>query len=175
MEEKKRPYKAIDVANSVIKHFNNESKAITNLLLLKILYYLQADYLRKNEQEPLFSDEIEMWGYGPVVPSVYHSFKENGMGPINKTYSYIEEKDGGWQLIDADQVDLNKADKEEIFKLSDEIWKHYHKNPFELVEKTHAEPMWADKKEEIEEGQHGLKYSNKELHDYFSNEDNWKW
>lgn len=175
-ELRKRPYKAIDIANFLVKYFNEHQQKITNLMLLKILYYLQADYLRKEDDVPLFRDDIEMWGYGPVVPNVYHSFKENGVAPIQQTYSYIEEDENGdWSIVDADQVELDANDQEEITNLAEKIWRKYNDRPFDLVEKTHEEPMWAEQREAIENGQRKIKYNNEDIHNYFSKAENWPW
>jgi uncharacterized phage-associated protein len=48
---------------------------ITNLKLQKLLYYAQAFYMVENNGEPLFSDDIEAWKYGPVVRTVYDKYK----------------------------------------------------------------------------------------------------
>lgn len=44
---------------------------LTNLKLQKILYFAQIMYMKENDGRTLFSDEIQAWQYGPVVPSVY--------------------------------------------------------------------------------------------------------
>ena len=59
---------------------NNEND-LTNLKLQKLLYFAQCDHLKKHG-EPLFSDTIEAWPYGPVVPAVYDAYKSCGAFPI---------------------------------------------------------------------------------------------
>lgn len=99
-------YKATDVA----KYFvylasrkvigdNGEREGITNLKLQKVLYLAQAFYLSKFDR-PLFSDQIGAWTYGPVIPSVYHQYKDHGNSPI------IEEEDKS-KLSDEDKIILN--------------------------------------------------------------------
>ncbi|MCF2612865.1 Panacea domain-containing protein [Fusobacterium perfoetens] len=48
----------------------------SNLVLQKLLYFIQAASLRYLNQ-PAFRDEIEAWQYGPVVPEAYREFKYN--------------------------------------------------------------------------------------------------
>ena len=60
---------------------DNAGDLISNLKLQKLLYYAQGLYLAMHEM-PLFPESIEAWTYGPVVPSVYHTFKNHGASPI---------------------------------------------------------------------------------------------
>ena len=64
---------ALDVAQFFLA--SNPPNSITNLKLQKLCAYAQAvcvAYLGKE----LFSDSIEMWDLGPVVPNVYHAYKK---------------------------------------------------------------------------------------------------
>ena len=63
--------------------------------LQKVLYFLQAQYLVSYNKK-LFDDEIEAWGFGPVVPSVYHEYKIFGSASIpgfNKKMPRIAKED----------------------------------------------------------------------------------
>jgi uncharacterized phage-associated protein len=53
----------------------DEKDPLTNLRLQKLLYYAQAWSLIIRESQ-LFSDEIQAWRYGPVVPAVYHELPD---------------------------------------------------------------------------------------------------
>ena len=68
---------AVELALYVIWTANKQHKAITHLKLQKILYYLQGEFLRAFGR-PLFSERIEAWQYGPVVPEVYYRFVSSG-------------------------------------------------------------------------------------------------
>ncbi|MFR1826678.1 MAG: Panacea domain-containing protein [Lawsonibacter sp.] len=54
---------------------------ISNLKLQKLLYYAQGCFLAVTGK-PLFSDPIVAWQHGPVVESVYHTYKCNGADGI---------------------------------------------------------------------------------------------
>ncbi|HUZ03805.1 MAG TPA: type II toxin-antitoxin system antitoxin SocA domain-containing protein, partial [Acidobacteriaceae bacterium] len=58
---------ASDIAKYFIASFQKKNKAISNLKLQKLLYYAQAWHLALYGS-PLFSDSIEAWVHGPVVP-----------------------------------------------------------------------------------------------------------
>ena len=47
---------------------------VDNLKLQKLLFYSQAVSLVLSG-EPLFSEKIEAWDYGPVVPVIYKKYK----------------------------------------------------------------------------------------------------
>ena len=81
-------YKATDIANFLVYLMSDSCDDLTNLKLNKILYYAQGHYL-KNYGKPLFEDAIEAWPHGPVVHSVYHSYKCFNNQPITE---YNEEK-----------------------------------------------------------------------------------
>lgn len=74
-------YNAIDIARYVIFHENQAGKIISNLRLQKLLYFIQAQFLVAHH-EPCFSDRIEAWDFGPVVPNVYHEYKIFGSSNI---------------------------------------------------------------------------------------------
>ena len=56
-------------------------KSMTNLKLQKMIYLVYAEYLEKTGKK-LFKDDIIAFKYGPVVPSVYEYYKDNGRNDI---------------------------------------------------------------------------------------------
>jgi uncharacterized phage-associated protein len=128
----KSPYTAENVAKYLIylasQAFvgdNKEKEGITNLKLQKILYFAQAYYLSKIGK-PLFSDNIEAWAYGPVVPDVYKKFRSNKSNPI------IDEEDKS-VISDEDKNNLRK------------IWGTFGGySASKLVDITHAHTPWRE-------------------------------
>ena len=74
---------AQQVSDYFIDFANKAGELITNLKLQKLLYYAQGYHLAI-EGEELFGDEIQAWVHGPVIPSIYHQYKEFRWQPINK-------------------------------------------------------------------------------------------
>lgn len=73
-------------ASRVAKYFLAKAEeevgdGISNLKLQKLVYYAQAYHLAMHG-EPLFRDRLEAWEHGPVVPDLYHAYKEHGAGNI---------------------------------------------------------------------------------------------
>ncbi|MDQ2798684.1 MAG: DUF4065 domain-containing protein, partial [Armatimonadota bacterium] len=54
---------------------------ISNLKLQKLVYYAQGCHLGLYDA-PLFPETIKAWVHGPVVPDLYHAYKQYGSGPI---------------------------------------------------------------------------------------------
>jgi uncharacterized phage-associated protein len=104
---------------------NKEREGITNLKLQKVLYFAQAYFLAKLGR-PLFSDNIEAWEYGPVVPSVYRKYKGNESNPI---------------IFKEDSSSVTTEDKEVLQK----IWNTFGGfSASRLVDITHAHTPWRD-------------------------------
>lgn len=58
----------------ILKRVNESQSAVDPLKLQKLLYYIQAWSLVLREH-PIFSEPLEAWVHGPVVPSVYRHYK----------------------------------------------------------------------------------------------------
>ena len=59
---------------------------LTNLKLQKLLYLAQGRYMAKTGKQ-LFSDQIEAWSLGPVVRTVYDTYKVCGLLTMYMTNS----------------------------------------------------------------------------------------
>ena len=69
---------ARDVAKYFLSFSDEETgDLISNLKLQKLIYYAQGFHLALFNS-PLFDEPIEAWQHGPVVPEVYHAYKEHG-------------------------------------------------------------------------------------------------
>lgn len=69
---------ALSVANYFIDLAQKDNKPIHLLGLVKRVYIAHGFALALLGRELLDSrfDKVEAWRYGPVIPSVYHSFKQ---------------------------------------------------------------------------------------------------
>ena len=63
-----KPVSVLDVAASILKH----QGAMTTWKLQKLCYYSQAWSLVWDD-EPLFTEKIEAWANGPVIPDLYQN------------------------------------------------------------------------------------------------------
>lgn len=74
-------HSAVDTAYRMLQQAEEIGYSLSNLQLQKLVYIAHGYYLGV-KGKPLISDEIQAWKYGPVIPEVYHSFKDNGRGKI---------------------------------------------------------------------------------------------
>jgi len=80
-------YDATDVSKWFLANIDRESgESITHLKLQKLLYYAQAWNLVLQDK-PMFSNRIEAWMHGPVVPDVYSQYSANGYNAIDAPVS----------------------------------------------------------------------------------------
>lgn len=77
-------YSALHIAKYIINKCTIEDHSISNLQLQKILYYIQRELLQSGLDG--FSDEIQAWQFGPVVPEVYYQYCGFGAIPIRMKY-----------------------------------------------------------------------------------------
>lgn len=145
-----RVYKAMDVAKYVIYYCIEHDIPISNLKLQKLLYFIQAIYLVQLKV-PCFNDEIQAWDFGPVVPNVYHKFKQYGAGNI--PYVNAEIYDVG-----------NKIDDKDKKRIAIILEGFAHYRAIDLVKATHEQDPW---KNVYQKGQHNISISNQSIRNYF--------
>lgn len=125
---------SLDIAKYfIIKAYQEgQEQLITNLKIQKLLYYSQCLYLALYH-EPLFSEEIQAWRYGPVCPPAYHFYSE----------------------FEAQQLPIPQSETLteltlEIKEVLDEVWEYfgtYH--AYDLSALTHIEFPWKKARQSL--------------------------
>lgn len=118
----------IDVAKYLLSKGDEEAgDTISNLKLQKLLYYVQGFSLAINDR-PMFKEDIYAWQHGPVVPEMYHEFKQYGAYGIPKPDNFDPE------MIPAEDRDL-----------IDEVYDVYGQfSAWKLRNMTHDEAPWIN-------------------------------
>ncbi len=81
-------YSALSIANFFIeKHLNDKHPHIDPLKLQKLVY-IGFGWCWAYLTEEIFTDRIEAWKHGPVVPAVYYTFRDQGYN-IKDQASYV--------------------------------------------------------------------------------------
>ena len=129
---------ALSVANYFIELANKDSNTIQLLGLVKRVYIAHGFALALLGHGLLDErfDKVEAWKYGPVIPSVYHSFKHYKSNPIKERTVVME-----WDDIKGKSVfeipELTKEDEKSIVEM---VWKRYASfSDNELVSLTHKQ------------------------------------
>ena len=115
------------LSNNILFRGKKENIKITPMKLQKLLYYVCVKYVKETGEMPI-SERFEVWQYGPVLPSVYETFRKFGSNPITK---YSKDASGYSYLVSESK---NPILKETI----DIIWgKYKRKTGIELSKMTH--------------------------------------
>lgn len=87
-------YSSKAIANLLIDIAKDHDSYLDQMKLQKLVYITHGWNLAINGQ-PLITDEIEAWQYGPVIPILYEEFKNCGRNNITDyaTDVQIEEND----------------------------------------------------------------------------------
>lgn len=124
------------VANYILDLATVDGERISPMKLQKIIYYAHGWHLALTG-EPLVSDEIEAWGYGPVMPAIYHAFKNFGNEPINSPAQNFSWENG--KLV-VSTPEIPAGEKHETTRqILKRVWTTYkHLTALELSKMTHA-------------------------------------
>lgn len=162
------PYSAMTVANYIIYYTKKNNLEMNNLKLQKILYFLQGLYLI-NKRELLFFDAIEKWQYGPVVPEVYHAFKDYRSNSIKSIQPEVIVSGGEdspaieYKVFVED--DINAYDRDFMDTVVEALSKF---SAFQLVDVTHRHSGWLRDERRIMRGERHIRYTEAELLEDFS-------
>lgn len=114
---------ALAVANYFIELSQKENKPITLLGLIKRVYIAHGFSLaifHKSLLDPRF-DKVEAWKYGPVIPSVYHSFKQFKANPITEK-TVVMNWDVEKYAPEFHTPELKDSNSKKIVKM---VWERY--------------------------------------------------
>lgn len=133
---------ALSVANYFIDLARKDGKSIRPLKLMKLVYMAYGYALAIIDRsiiDPRF-DKVEAWRYGPVIPSVYHSFKQYRNKPVTEK-TVVMEPDGK-NDVKFVEPKLEDEKAKEVCKF---VWNRYRKHSdSELVELLHGSATpWA--------------------------------
>lgn len=133
-------YSALEIARYIINYANSHDMIISNLKLQKILYFVQLEFLLN--KKTCFEDNIEAWDFGPVIPSVYHEFKQYGAFAIPKISYVYDDSDGLFNLKKISyKPHIEECDKKIIEDVVNECNQY---SAGQLVEITHNQSPWKE-------------------------------
>ncbi len=127
---------ASDVAKYYLYRASLDGDVITPLKMQKLVYFAYAETLGKKKKR-LFTEEIEAWPLGPVVPELYEELKKYGSSPIPIEYLGVKKEEDLTKKF-------NKATKQTLDKTYE---KYIIKSAFELVALIHEDAAWKKARE----------------------------
>ncbi len=121
------PYSPAVIANELLARSGRDGKPITPMQLQKLVYLAHGWNLGVTGT-PLVDEGIEAWKYGPVIPSLFHTFKQFGGSAITKLAYEPIPFDSGESFpeldLEFDAPFLPDGDKTPA-ELIDWIWSEY--------------------------------------------------
>lgn len=160
------PYPAAVVANEFLKLSDAQGKTLTPMKVQKLVYFAHGWCLALTER-PLIRERVEAWQYGPVIPSIYHEFKEAGNGPITSPATDLVNQ-GGKLMFKAPSLDDYPDDEERrnAREIIGRVFALYGKySAIQLSNATHASNTPWQKA--YREGERKITISNDAIKTYF--------
>ncbi len=163
-----KKYDALNLANSIIIYTKQQEPPYNFICLLKLMklsYIALGNYLAVREDD-FFEEDVEVWRYGPVIPSIWHEYKEFSLYtaiPITRkirnhgfAVDGMSDKDYFlWALI------IDVCDK------------YKDQNANKMVAITHGEGTpWFKYKKRLLQGERGIRIKKNEIRQYYRHEDN---
>lgn len=130
-------YSALAVANAFIERSRQgRLSGLTPMKLQKLLFYVQSWYFKQRRQ-PLFDDTFVRWTYGPVIPSIYHVFREYGSSIITNPGSIVVPKTGAGSGFEAKVPSINWGDIDAVSFIDEAIKVYGPLSAWQLSQMTH--------------------------------------
>ncbi len=155
------PYDPKAIANYFLELAKSRDQTLDPMKVQKLVYYAHGWYLAiKNA--PLIDEQVEAWTFGPVIRSLYYTFKRFGAQPISDPAVKHELWEGDTDDVRFREVVPSIDEESEDFKfvkpLLDKVWDVYGKySAIQLSNMTHeAGSPWEQTVRKCEEENGGL-------------------
>ena len=87
--KKDEGYYTLDLAKYIVTKCVNDDCPISNVQLQAILYFIQIDFLQRDDFA--FFDDFDAVAFGPKIPQIYYYFCGSGGLPILDTYDNLDD------------------------------------------------------------------------------------
>lgn len=118
---------AISIANEFIKRAKAENyKTLTPLKLMKLTYIAYGFGLAFGVKmiDPRFN-KVEAWKYGPVIPSVYHTFKHFVNNNVTELGVVLKDENENGECVKEVPMFSKEEEDGTAGKIIDLVWKRY--------------------------------------------------
>ncbi|GAA5111353.1 Panacea domain-containing protein [Bartonella jaculi] len=153
-------YQVQQIANFFLEKGREEDIGISPMKLIKLVYFAYGWMLAATGKR-LFPDRIEAWQHGPVIPALYHEFKDWGRRFIDR-YSRMVDLETGEMFIP--KMSKNSADEYTV-KLLEIVWNAYKNfSAYRLRDASHEDRSpWR----RVYNGRWGVKLKDNHIREYF--------
>ena len=133
-------------AKAVANHFLDlaeQDGTMLNPMKIQKLVYIAHGWHLAIVEKPLIHESVEAWTYGPVIPDLYHEFKQWGNEGIRNRAIEIHLSGAGDSLLfreDVPSIDGECVDPIEVKSLLGRVWEVYKRfSAVQLSNMTHKE------------------------------------
>ena len=120
------------IANSFLEIAKKNDKQLTNMQLQKLVYFAHGWHLALTG-EPLLTDTVMAWTFGPVIPPLYNSLRSYGNGIITEPIRRKDDLTGEIFVVKEPHTDY-------VEKVLQRVWEVYgHMTGSQLSYLTHQE------------------------------------
>ena len=135
------PYETAAIANWFLDRAERDGVQLSPMKLQKLIYFAHGWFLALTGN-PLIDEHPQAWEYGPVIPSIYHEFKNFGRGAITDratVFKFPEKsREGFSKFLSARIVTPRLDDDADVEELLEQIWKVYgHRSAVQLSNLSH--------------------------------------
>lgn len=135
------PFDTGAIANYVLDLGDRDALEVSPMKLQKILYYAHGWHLALADN-PLLDEQVEAWKWGPVIPSVYHQFKQFGekaiLGERAERVSVVNVGGKTRIQIRVPSLDACDGDVSHAKAITGGVWNTYRKfDAITLSQMTH--------------------------------------
>jgi uncharacterized phage-associated protein len=167
-------YNPKTIANYFLGLAERDGTTLSPMKVQKLVYFAHGWFLALRGV-PLIDEQVEAWKFGPVIPSLYHAFKEFGNQAITTRATEIEVSDALSQTyVDVTVPDLSSytgdPDLDFTRRLLDRIWTVYGQlTAVQLSNMTHkpGTPWFLTWTPMAENPIRGTDVPNTSIRDYF--------
>ncbi|MCI0738544.1 MAG: DUF4065 domain-containing protein, partial [Gemmataceae bacterium] len=132
------PFDARAVANYFLDKAAGEGRPLDHLALQKLIYVAHGWHLAITNS-PLFTNQIQAWANGPVIPDVYHEFKSYGMQPITGRAMHADPTTGKYKPMQLEDFRASPEELAQAKRILDKTWEQYKDfSSLQLSAMTHA-------------------------------------
>jgi uncharacterized phage-associated protein len=154
---------AREVANFLLDYADERGIALTNMEILKHIYFAHGWHLA-SRNEPLVTNRIEAWQYGPVIRIIYDCFKDFDSLPVTSRATVTDWETGEIVKAAGEFCEDTKA------LLKSTLVYYAGFGAFELSEMTHEHNGPWDRVWNARDGRvrMNMESSNQAIRDYFA-------
>ena len=83
---------SLTLGAEIVRRTNAKGRAVSNLKLKKLAYFCHGWHWAL-VREPLVDEAFEAWKLGPVLPSLYHTYKAFSSNPVPVDHPIVSTQD----------------------------------------------------------------------------------